>query len=107
MLRRKDDVRVFRAFQNVLVHLLVATIAAALAAGGINHNLASSLARRVVKLYASSLQAKVAMDGMERRIHGEINFGLRRVQRKSFPLRLRKHRGQQSTQDQQGDASKR
>src|SRR6476660_8083 len=89
ILRRENDVRVFWAFQNVLVHSLVATVAAALAAGGIHNELASGIARSIVKLYAAALQPEVSMNSMERGVHSKVDFGLRWIERKRFLLGLR------------------
>src|ERR1700731_3249251 len=80
MLRRKHDVRVFRALQNVLVHFLGATVAAALATAGIHNQLASCGAGSIVKLYVAALQTEVTMHGVQRGIHREINLGLRWIE---------------------------
>src|ERR1700719_1811187 len=81
MLRRENDVSIFLALQNVLVHFLVATVAATLAAGRVHDKLASGSAGSIIKLYTATFQTKVAMNGVKRGIHGEIDFGLRWIKR--------------------------
>src|SRR5229473_1838042 len=102
-LRRENDVSIFLALQNVLVHFLVATVAATLAAGRIHNKLASGSAGSIVKLYAAALQTKVAVNGVERGIHGEVDFGMGWIKRESFLLRLRDPAREQREQDKESD----
>src|SRR5258708_16919926 len=106
MLRRENDVSIFLALQNVLVHFLVATVAAALAAGGVHNKFASGGAGSIVKLYAAALQTKVAVNGVERGIHGEVDFGLGWIKRESFLLRLRDPAREQRKKNEECGMSK-
>src|SRR5712672_2644026 len=103
MLRCENDVRVFRALQNVLVHFFIATVAAALAAGGVHNKFACGGPGSIVKLYAAALQMKVAVNGVERGTHGEVDFGLGWIKRESFLLRLREPAREQREQDKESD----
>src|SRR6185437_3696845 len=89
MLRREDDVRIFWAFQNFLMHLLVAPVVSALTAGVVYNQFPRCSSGGIVKLNAAALQTEVAMDRVQRGINREIDLGLSRIERKDLLLCLR------------------
>src|ERR1700746_3643695 len=75
----EPDLRIARAFENVLMPLPVATTVAALPAGRIEHNLTADLLRCRVEMNLAALQREASLDGMQRIAQSEIRRGLCRV----------------------------
>lgn len=80
-LRAEDDFGIFIAFQNLLVHLLVAGFVAAVSAGCIHHDFAGRLAAGIIQFNGAPFEPKLAMDGVHNTAETEIDFALRGIKR--------------------------
>src|ERR1035438_4163494 len=83
----EDDFGVLRALQNGGVHPLIAGRAAALAAGGVDHQFAGRLTGPRVEAQGAALKVKVPVNGVQRAAEGELHLGLRGVDRERPGLR--------------------
>ncbi len=73
--RHEYDFRKFRALQNFLMHPLVAPIAAAITARGVNDNRSARLARCGIEVNYATLQFKCSMNGVKRRVKSKFHGG--------------------------------
>src|ERR1700680_5065160 len=71
----ENDVGVFCALKNFLMHLLVPHAMTAMAAGGINHHFPAHLADRWFVIHPAPLKLKSSVDGVERVSEGKRDRG--------------------------------
>ena len=74
--RNENDLRKFRAFQNLLVHFFVAAFVAALAAERVHHDGSGCGAFGRIEMNFAALQFKCAVDGVERCPERELDGAL-------------------------------
>jgi len=87
----EDDLRIFCALENFLVHLLVTHAIAGMAAGGIEHHFTTHIARRRVVIQPAPLELKSSVNGMERISEGKRDRGFGRNKIKHYPGSLSAH----------------
>jgi len=80
VIRNEGDVWIAIAFENVLVHSLVARLASAVAALGIDNDLSGTFAGRDIIVNGSALQLKRTVDSMKNVTQRELDARLGRVQ---------------------------
>ena len=61
----EDGIRVFRRFQNFLVHFFIPRTVAAIPAGGVDHNFSGSLSAVRVEVQGPTFQIKSAVNGVQ------------------------------------------
>ena len=83
----KRNLGIARALQNFLVHLAVAHPAAAIAARGVDHNLARDFSRCRLELKRSVLQLESSVHGVENIAQCELDRSLRRIKLERRVLR--------------------
>jgi len=99
----KNNFGVFRAFQNFSMHLRIAAIVAAVAAGGIDYDGSASLACRGIEMHHAALQPEGSVDLVQRGAERVFNAGLRRIQRYDRFLRGHARRRKQRDKEKKGD----
>ena len=75
-LRREGDFRILRAFQNVFMHFVITRMAAAVAAGGVNHHQSAGVSRGRIKFHRSTLEFERPVNGVEDVTQSEAHLGL-------------------------------
>ena len=86
---RENNIREFRAFNNFLMHFLVAPIASTFAAGRVYHHGPTGLATRGVEMNLAAFKLERAVHGMRRGRQREFDFRLRGIERENRLLRER------------------
>jgi hypothetical protein len=76
LLRCEGDFRILRALQDVFVHLVVARMAAAVAARGVNHHQPAGVSRGGIELDRPALEFERPMNGMEDVAQSKAHLGL-------------------------------
>ena len=76
---RKGNFRILGAFQDVFVHLVVARMAAAVAAGSVNHHQPAGMPRGGVEFHRPLLEFERTVNGMENIAQSKAHLGLRRI----------------------------
>ena len=102
MFGRKSDLGIALALQHLFVHLLVARMIAALAAGGIHNDFAAGVSGLRIESNAATLQLEGAMDGVQHVSQRPLDFGLGGI-KINCNLLCRHHRRQQQQPGEQGD----
>jgi len=80
MLRCENDLRIFLALQNLLMHLLVAAFVVAVAARSVHDDCPACFPRSGIKTDMAALELKRPMNGVQCRIEREFDRSLRRIQ---------------------------
>ena len=80
VLRSKNNLRIFLALQNFLMHFLVAALVVAVAARGVHDDFSARISRRSIETDVAALQLECPMNGVERGIEREFDCGLRGIQ---------------------------
>jgi tetratricopeptide (TPR) repeat protein len=79
-LGKENDLRIARAFEDLVVHVGIAIVIAALAAGCVHHDFACRVTRLRIELDDSALQLERAVDGVHRGAQRPRDLGLRRIE---------------------------
>ena len=97
-IRREDDLRILRAFEDVLVHAAVALLIAAVAAGRVHRHFARDLAVGRIEADRAVRELEVAVYRVQRRGQLEFDGGVRGVRIEHHllaPCRARKRQRRQ------------
>ena len=80
VLRSKNNLRIFIALQNFLMHFLVASLVVTVAARGVHDDFSARFSRSSVETNMAALQLECSVNGVERGIEREFDCGLRGIQ---------------------------
>ena len=101
LLRSKSDFRILRAFQNIFVHFVIAGIAAAVPARGVNHNQAAGMTCGGIEFHRSTLELERPMDSVKDIPESEVHLCLAGVEFQLRFLRWRWRCAQNGDQNKQ------